>query len=265
MVRRFAVVAALVFAAVAFADPPVESEQYGTKRIDFTIASSRAFLIQPTKPANDGSRPWIWYAPTFIGGHPDPSHTWMAEQWLAAGFAIAGIEVGESYGSPEGTRKYGALYDHVTTTYELDPKPCLLPQSRGGLMLLNWAIENPKKVACIAGIYTVCDITSYPGIDRAAPAYDLSPERLKASLARYNPVERAEVFANAKIPMLFIHGNSDKVVPIEKNAGELVDRVNAANGNAKLIAVPGKGHEVCPEFFQSRELTDFVLARGQSK
>ena len=46
-------------------------------------------------------------------------------------------------------------------------------------MLYCWAAENPQAVACIAGIYPVCNIASYPGIDRACGAYGLTAQQLK--------------------------------------------------------------------------------------
>ncbi|GMV93396.1 MAG: hypothetical protein AMXMBFR82_31740 [Candidatus Hydrogenedentota bacterium] len=254
----------LVCALAGWAQDAVESIQFNAKRLDFPVGEGRGFVILPTQPAADGSHPWVWYAPTFIGHHPDDSHTWMAKQLLEAGFAICGIDVGESYGSPAGTALYNALYGHVREAYGLDDKPCLLPQSRGGLMLLNWAVENPEKVQCIAGIYTVCNIESYPGVEKACGAYGMSADDLTAQLDRYNPVRRVKVLADARIPLLFIHGDSDTVVPIEANAGKLVEECRSLGGDAHLIVVPGKGHEVCPEFFQSEALMTFLLSQGTS-
>ncbi|MCC6794104.1 MAG: prolyl oligopeptidase family serine peptidase [Candidatus Hydrogenedentes bacterium] len=204
----------------------------------------------------------MWYAPTFIGQHPDDSHTWMATQLLERGFSICGVEVGESYGSPKGRARYSEFFNIVTTEFGLDRKACLLPQSRGGLMLLNWAAEHADQVQCIAGIYTVCNIESYPGVDKASGAYEMDPETLRAKLGEHNPIERVKPLADAKAPMLFIHGDSDTVVPIEKNAGEYVSRSKQMGGVASIIVVPGKGHEVCPEFFQSQPFTDFILSKG---
>ena len=86
---------------------------------------------------------------------------------------MAGVDVGESHGSPAGRKAYGEFYDAVVKQYGLDARACLVPQSRGGLMLYNWAAENPQKVRCIAAIYPVCDLRSYPGLKAAAPAYGL--------------------------------------------------------------------------------------------
>ena len=70
----------------------------------------------------------------------------------------------------------------ILTAYGMSERPCLLPQSRGALMLYNWAAENPTRVACIAGICTVCDLRSYPGLEKACGAYGLSAAELAGRL-----------------------------------------------------------------------------------
>jgi hypothetical protein len=254
----------LIAAAALAAEPPKVSTQFGAQRLDFVLGGHRAFIVQPTKAAADGSKPWLWYAPTFIGGHPDPSHGWMFEQLLAQGFAICGIEVGESFGSPKGRAAYTALYEHVTKTYGLSPKACLLPQSRGGPMLYNWAVEHPDCVQCVGGIYTVCDLASYPGLARACGAYGLTEAELRERLKEHNPIDRLAPLAKAKVPILHLHGDSDKVVPLEANAGELVRRYRALGGPVELIVVKGKGHQVCDEFFRSPRLVAFFLSLGRA-
>lgn len=260
-----AVVVVLLSLAGCFGGAAAGSSQYGARRIDFAVGDAKGFVILPAQTAAGGARPWVWYAPTFIGKLPDDSHAWMAKQWLDAGVAIAGVDVGESFGSPTGRAIYSDFHRIVTTRFRLDHKACLLPQSRGGLMLLNWASENPGRVRCIAGIYTVCNIESYPGVDKACAAYEMDADTLRAHLAEHNPIDRVEPLAEARVPILFIHGDSDTVVPIETNAGEYVARCNALGGDASIIVVPGKGHEVCPEFFQSQAFTDFVSKRGRVK
>jgi pimeloyl-ACP methyl ester carboxylesterase len=243
---------------------PTISKQFGSARIDFVVDGRKAFLIHPTNPAANGCRPWLWYAPTFIGQLPNDSHAFIAAQLLQNGFSIAGVDVGESYGRPAGRKIFEALYQRLTTEFGLDEKPCLLPQSRGGLMLYNWAVEHPDHVRCIGGIYTVCDITSYPGIEKAAPAYGMSADALQDQLAEHNPVDRLKPLARAGVPILHIHGDNDKVVPLERNSGALVERYKQLGGPAELIVVPGRGHEVIDEFFKSQRLVDFFLERAKA-
>ena len=82
----------------------------------FTIEEHTAFLILPDKPTTDRPTPWVWYAPT-LRGLPGKEETWMFERFLKAGIAIAGVDVGESYGSPKGREIFSALYKHLVQTF----------------------------------------------------------------------------------------------------------------------------------------------------
>ena len=107
----------------------------------FKVAGRPAFMILPAVQKRRVSMPWVMYAPTFDRGLPNESHEgWMIRHFLDAGIAIAGVDVGESYGSPKGCSTYNALYKHLTGgSPKFAPKACLLARSRGGLMLYNWA------------------------------------------------------------------------------------------------------------------------------
>lgn len=247
--------------AVAFAD-----QRYGHERTVFTVGAHKAFVIRPDQPAADGAKPWAWYAPTFINengsGYPNASNEWLFRRLLDAGWAVAGVDVGESHGSPAGRKAYGEFYDAVVKQYGLDAKACLVPQSRGGLMLYNWAAENPQKVRCIAAIYPVRDLRSYPGLKAAAPAYGPSEEELASRLAEHNPIDRLDALAKARVPIFHIHGDSDTVVPLARNSQVLCDRYRALGGPVQLVVVKGKGHAEIPEFFQSPELLKFLMDHG---
>ena len=66
-------------------------------------------MIEPPQSARrDGPMPWVWYAPT-LNRLPGAAEKWMFDRFLATGIAIAGIDVGESYGSPNGRASYQAL------------------------------------------------------------------------------------------------------------------------------------------------------------
>ena len=262
-----ALVLALPTQVAAEAVSKTNSVAFGGERKDFSMGGHKAFIILPkTGPAGTSEkRPWVWYAPTFAGTLPTREHEWLFSRLLNAGFAIAGVDVGESYGNDAGRKAFTQLHSHLVEEFDLSPKACLLPQSRGGLMLYNWAVEHPDKVQCVAGIYTVCNLASYPGLDKAAPAYNFTPEQLAKHLPEHNPLDRLRPLAEVKVPIFHIHGDADTVVPLEKNAGELVDRYRKLGGPAELVVVPGKGHEVCPEFFESEKLLTFLLSNGGLK
>ena len=239
-------------------------DQYGAKRTVIDIGKNKGFILHPAKPAAEGARPWVWYAPT-IGGHPNKGNEWILRKLLDQGFYVAGINVGESYGSPAGRKVFSEFHQHVVREFKLEPKARLVAQSRGGLMLYNWAAENPDKVRCIVGIYPVCDLRSYPGLKKAAGAYGLTAEELEKQLTQHNPIDRLEPLAKAGVPILHIHGNADAVVPLAKNSQIVLDRYTALGGKMKLIVVPGKGHAEIPEYFQELRLVLFLSDGGFPK
>ena len=93
--------------------------------------------------------------------------------------------------------------------------------------MTSWAADHPDKVAGLAGIYPVFDLRSYPGLAKAAPAYGLTAKELEARLGEFNPIERVGVLAKVRVPVLLIHGDEDRVVPLKENSAEFVARYRA--------------------------------------
>lgn len=131
-------------------------------------------------------------------------------------------------------------------------------------MTLSWAVNNPDKVGGWAGIYPVCNVSSYPGFDRAAPAFGLTAKELQNRIGEFNPVDRISVLARARVPMFAIHGDVDTVVPLEQNTGLMKARLEEQNWSIDLIVPKGQGHNMWEGFFQCPELVAFVVqhARG---
>jgi hypothetical protein len=256
---------AIFLLVLVAANSTVGAEKFKWNR--FEVNGRPAFTILPPAEKRKEPMPWVMYAPTFNKSLPNESHEgWMIELFLDAGIAIAGVDVGESYGSPEGRATFNALHKHLTEgTPKFSKKASLLARSRGGLMLYNWAVENPEKVECIAGIYPVCDLRSYPGLGRACGAYKLSKEELEKALAKHNPVDRLASLAKAKVPIFHIHGNVDKVVPLDANSGTIQTRYKELGGSMELMIAPNQGHNMWQGFFHCKELVDFVIqhATGQ--
>ena len=143
----------------------------------------------------------------------------------------------------------------------------MLGRSRGGLWVSSWAIRNPDKVAGMACIYPVFDLTTYPGVARAAPAYGLSPEELEKQLAQFNPIRNVRKLADAKIPVAIIHGAIDEVVPLKQNSAQLKSVYSQAGQQSlvQLIVIDDQGHNHWPGFFHCQELVDFAIAKAAGK
>ena len=237
-------------------DPPLPGEV-------FEIDGRTAFAILPAAENLHTNRPtpWVWYAPTW-SGLPETRERWMFERFLAAGIAVAGVDVGESYGSPQGRAHFTAFYQELIGKRGFSRKPVLLPRSRGGLMLYNWAAEHPDSVGGIAGIYPVGNLRSWPGLDQACGAYGLTAAQLDKQLAQHNPIDRLAPPAKAGVPIFHIHGDTDNVVPLKDNSALLASRYRELGGSMRLGIQPGQGDNVWDEFFRCRELVEFVMAHA---
>ena len=229
-------------------------------RIDFRVGEHCAFILRPRGPL-PRHRPWVWYAPTFVPRLPKHLHLWYADQILAAGIHLAGVDVGESWGNPAGRSVFTAFHTTCTQRYGLENRACLWPQSRGGLMHYNWAVEHPARVKCVAAIYALVNAVE-PLRDQICAAHGLSAEQFAAAREQHNPVDRIRPLAEAGVPICHLHGDADTVVPFADNAEELVGRYRGFGGGAELMAVPGKGHAEIPEFFHCQAFADWLIRRA---
>ena len=139
------------------------------------------------------------------------------------------------------------------------------PLRQPSLWVTSWACENADKVAGIAGIYPVFDLRTYPGLATAAPAYELTQQKLTETLSELNPIEHVSRLAQAKIPALFIHGDQDTVVPLKENSLEFQLRYQQEKSGelVTVIVAKGQGHNYWEGFFRCQELVDFTIARAR--
>jgi len=128
-------------------------------------------------------------------------------------------------------------------------------------MLYNWAVEHARDVGCIAGIYPVTNLAAWPNLggERILKAYGMSEAELRKHLSKNNPIDQLGPLARAHVPIFHLHGDADKVVPLEQNTLELARRYKALGGQAEVEVIHGKGHEEVPEYFQSERLLEFLL------
>jgi dipeptidyl aminopeptidase/acylaminoacyl peptidase len=231
----------------------------------FEVADRPAFILWPAENVRRKPQPWVMYAPT-LPGYPDEHERWMHQQFLSAGVAVAGIDVGESYGSPRGQSLFDSLYRELTENRGFARRLCLLGRSRGGLWVSAWAAARVDRVAGLAGIYPVFDFQTYPGIDQAAVAYDMTPDELRRRANEFNPIQQIDKLAAAKIPTYIIHGDEDAVVPLRDNSAAFVARYASANSAdcVQLVVAKGQGHNYWEGFFRCQELVDFVIRRAKA-
>jgi pimeloyl-ACP methyl ester carboxylesterase len=269
IMRALLLVAVALGVAVRLPVPGLSAEEPVKQLIlpgeSFELDGCAAFILWPPEAQRTAPQPWIWYAPT-LPGLPDEHEKWMHEQFLNAGVAVAGIDVGEGYGSPRAQASYDALYRELVHQRGFAHKCCLLGRSRGGLWNCSWAVHHPDQVAGFAGIYPVFDLSAWPGVEQAAAAYEVTPQELTQRLSDFNPLEHIVKLAQSDVPVFLIHGDQDEVVPLEMHSAEFVRRYQAA-GKGDLVQLQtavGQGHNYWQGFFHCQALVDAAILWAKS-
>jgi len=248
--------------SVLFASPVIAEDKPLPRTAEkFEIEGHKAVLYAAPEPAK--GKPWLWYAPTLNGGVSLAGRKVYYEGLLRAGISIAGFDLGEVRGSPASSAKFTLFYEEMVKR-GWSPKPILLGQSRGGLMMLAWAVRNPDKTRAFVGIYPVCNLTNWPMKNKEVTLadYALTESELTARFKEFNPLDNLQGLLANKVPMFVVHGDSDALVPYNENTKILKERYEAGGGQITVKLIPGEGHKVSPSFFESQELLDFVIANA---
>ena len=132
--------------------------------------------------------------------------------------------------------------------YGLSPRVTLEGFSRGGLFAYNWAADHPDKVACIYVDASVCDVFSWPGRSSGNAGlwkgmldeWGLTEARMNTFPG--NPIDRLKPLADARIPVICVCGDSDRVVPFSENSAVVRQRYTAMGAPFELILKPGVDH-----------------------
>lgn len=226
---------------------------------EFLFQGHEAKVVIPTK-ANE-ARNWIWRA-RFWGHEPQ-----LDQALLEKGFHVVYVDVAGLFGNPEAVQRWNEFYEFCRKEYQLNQKVVLEGMSRGGLIIYNWAAENTDKVYSIYADAPVCDIKSWPGglfagqgsasdWMKCLDAYGLD----SASVRDFKgiPIYKSVAIAKARIPVIHVYGESDKVVPFMENTYLLAEEFRKAGGEITLIPKPGVGHH--PHSLKDPSpLVDFIL------
>jgi hypothetical protein len=229
----------------------------------FEVNGHTAILYAAPRPAP--GKPWVWYAPTIKGMSLVLRRAYF-EGFLNAGIGIAGFDLGEVRGGPVSTAEFDKFYDEMVRR-GWSPKPILLGQSRGGLMMLSWAAKNPDKPRAFVGIYPVCNLSTWAmkNLEVTLPDYQLTEAELRARMKEFNPLDRLDGLLKHKVPMFVVHGDADAAVPYDENTGILKTRYEAGGGSIAVKVIQGEGHQATPSFFECPELIEFVLQQAKAE
>jgi pimeloyl-ACP methyl ester carboxylesterase len=253
--------------------PASTSDFYGFKRFDFKYNGITSIIVTPKKchPA----RPWIWRA-RFFGHEPQTDVSLLNDGFILVYHDVAGL-----FGAPSAVARWNLFYYFLVKELKLSPRPVLEGMSRGGLIILNWAKQNPDKVAAIYADAPVCDFKSWPlnpnkntpgDAAQCLKAYGLTAEQ--AAVYADQPFDKLEALANKKVPVLCVCGASDSVVPMVENTNILVEHYRKLGGPIRVIAKHDCEHHphslkdpsVIANFLKANSIgeNDFIRLHGGS-
>ena len=215
----------------------------GFERFHFQCAGRDSYLVVPPKPLEN--RPWIWRA-----RFPD-FHKEMDIALVQAGYHVAYFDVANQFGCPKIIDNAAEFYRLMTERHQLNTKPVMEGVSRGGLFVYNWAAKHPTLIACIYCDTPVCDFLSWPLGKAGEKGTGVgNPSAWKACLRAYGldaseaktfqglPIHHASIVAKAKIPILHIVSENDRVVPPNENTYRLRDALVEHGHTMDVISVP---------------------------
>jgi pimeloyl-ACP methyl ester carboxylesterase len=240
----------------------------GGELLVMRVHDRNAYVVKP-KGNVDSQKRWVWIFPFWLGvndGHGRLHHKFYVEKYLAAGFSVAGIDVGTSCGSPSAAGLCHEFYNMLKAEHGLNARARLVVQSNGGLIGYAWAFRHADCVDRIGGICPVTDFRTWPppGLASVLSAperglgYNLTLEQLTARQAEFNPVDNLAPLAKAGVKILHIHGDKDDLVPMSANSTELANRYKKLGGSAQVVVIQGLGHGG-QVLYESRPLLDFLL------
>lgn len=232
-------------------------------RDDLTIPTLLTYPTTSTQPANK--------LPTVVYPHGGPASydrvrfDWLAQYMASRGFLVIQPQFRGSNGfgaafKAAGNGEWGKKMQHDITdavkhfiaTGEVDPdRVCIMGGSYGGYAALAGGAFTPELYKCIVsinGVSSIPDMLEHEEDEHDDDHWVLSYWRKVIAknnlednfLESISPYHHASAF---KAPVLLIHGEIDKVVPIEQSE-LMVEGLEDHNKEFEFVEIEDEGHSL---------------------
>ncbi|MEA1875751.1 MAG: family 20 glycosylhydrolase [Bacteroidota bacterium] len=233
---------------------------HGYQGLDFNYQGMVCKIVQPKAPGE--GMPWIWRA-RFWGHEPQ-----LDVALLEQGYHVVWCDVSGLFGNFEAVDRFNRFYT-LMQRGGLSKKAVLEGMSRGGLIIYNWAVQNPDKVSSIYADAPVLNGSSWPGGFGSGKGSSAGWKRFKLAYQinsqsdslhfMGDPIHQAVAIAKTGIPIIHVCGEADQVVPIGENTNPFEKQILSNGGQIKVIRKAGVGHH--PHSLENpAEILDFILA-----
>ena len=230
--------------ALRFDDATMDT-WHGFRRHRFQFQGCEAWVVEPHQPLPGKPFTWCMMFPDAF------TERCAAPAMLERGFYHVYLSVGNTFGCPLALRNLNDFHS-LLIDRGFSKQSILIGLSRGGLMAHRYASEYPDFVRLIYGDAPVLDMKSWPG---GLPRGSRSEADWNAMKSSYgfatdaeamaysgNPIDTLETLAEHKIPILYVVGESDAVVPTENNSEIAIERYRKLGGLVHVVRKPGVGH-----------------------
>ncbi len=220
----------------------------GFVRRDFTVDGIPVTVVEPKRPLP--GRPWAWRG-EFFGAFANADAA-----LVKAGWHLVYVATPDLFGSPRAMARWEKVYDVLVRDHRLHARPGLIGLSRGALYCMAWAAAHPDRTLAVYLDNGVCDFKSWPGgrpkglgtgpgseaeWRKLFKAYGFKDDR-EAITSKANPVDNLAPLAKARIPLLLVYGDSDRVVPHRENSERVYVRYKALSGPVERVVKKGGDH-----------------------
>lgn len=218
---------------------------HGFERHRFSFEGRDAWVVVPKKPRGDGAFSWCMMFPDAF------TERCAAPMLLEHGFYHVFLDVGNTFGAPEAVQALGRFHDMLLKR-GFAKKSVLIGISRGGLYAHRYATEFGDRVAVIYGDAPVLDFKSWPGglgegkgsagdWELCKKLYGFADDEAARRFLG-NPIDTLNVLAEHKIPLVYVVGDKDDVVPYAENVRIVEERYKKLGGLIEVFHKPEVGH-----------------------
>jgi acetyl esterase/lipase len=232
--------------------PGSATEYGGATQYSLTIDDQAVTVLVPGKPAP--GKPWVLAPSLYKLDSPPVAFMGRTQlELVQRGLHVVVMDLGNTFGAPSAIARWDGCYEAMTKTYGLSAKVALMGLSRQGLSIARWAAAHPGKVACLYMDKAVCDFKSWPGgkldvgkgsVNDWAQLQKFYGFTSEAEALAYdqNPVDLAPQLVADGIPIIYLAGEADDVVPYAENGARMEQAYRELGGTFRLIMRQGEGH-----------------------
>lgn len=158
----------------------------------------------------------------------------------------------DTWGTDKGLSTVLEVYNYITATHETTPQWTFWGTSAGGVLMFRLIREYPEIVNGALATFPVYDLLdAFNRLESAQRAW-----KDPLSFEFVNPAKTPKAFINT--PILIVHGNADKAVPVQHHSMRLLREIACEEHSLRLHVVSG-GHDTSNmELYPDNIINEFI-------